>query len=121
MYQQCEEQILNRFFFWSSHACSGDRLLLIRYEDSKPQPELLELLDDESELADWAASAAALDVALALPVRLAGTAALALIAPLAFALGEAPSLLGVDGVVPDELDEEDDELLGDLRDLPAVA
>ena len=119
MYQPCEEQILNRLLIWSSHACSGDRLLLIRYEDSELQPELLELLDDESELADWAASAAALAVALALPGRLA--AALAWLAPLAFALGEAPSLLGVDGVVPDELDEEDDELLGDLRDLPAVA
>ena len=94
---------------------------MIRYEDS----ELLELLDDES---DWAASAAtvtavatdlALAVALALLVRLA--AALALLAPLAFALGELPSLPGVDGVVPDELDEEDDELLGDLRDSPAAA
>ena len=118
MYQPCEEHILNKFFFWSNHACSGDRLLLIRYEDSELQSELLELLDEESEPADWATLTAALAVALALPGRLA--AALTWLAPLAFALGEAPSLLGVDGVVPDELDEEDDELLEDLLDLPAT-
>ena len=86
---------------------------MIRYADS----ELLELLDDESELADLAASAAGVT---AVATDLALAAALALLAPLAFALGELPSPLGEDGVVPDELDEED-ELLHDLWDLPAAA
>ena len=87
---------------------------MIRYADS----ELLELLDDQSELADLAASAAGV---ASVAASLALAAALALLAPLAFALGELPSPLGEDGVVLDELDEEEDELLDDLRDLPAAA